>query len=115
MNAELATYNEASRAAAATHGALLLDVWTPFTATARHLPPLDGDGPISLWSDGAHLTELGDTVLLQQAERLLAEQRIVEKLLDSPLLERDCRMPRPPPHPDRFVPRGSTGRQTMRW
>ncbi|MFJ5635172.1 GDSL-type esterase/lipase family protein [Streptomyces goshikiensis] len=89
MNAELARYNEAAARAAAAHNALFLNVWGPFTAAARHLAPTSGDdGPPGLWSDGVHLTELGDTVLLQQAERLLAEHRIVEKLLDYPLLER---------------------------
>ncbi|PIB11817.1 hypothetical protein B1C81_00895 [Streptomyces sp. HG99] len=88
MNIELARCNEAARKAAAAHGALLLDVWTPFTAVARHLPADDQAGRV--WSDGVHLTELGDTVLLQHAERLLAEHRIVEMLLDYRLLERDC-------------------------
>ncbi|MFI6277864.1 GDSL-type esterase/lipase family protein [Streptomyces sp. NPDC050988] len=87
MNTELASYNEAARKAAAAHGALFLDVWTPFTAVARQLPADDTTGGV--WSDGVHLTELGDTVLLQHTERLLAEHRIVEKLLDYPLLERD--------------------------
>lgn len=86
MNQELARYNTAAHAAAAAHGALFLDVWAPFTAAARHLT---GE-PATLWSDGVHLTELGDTVLLQQTEQLLAEHRIVEKLLDYPLMERDA-------------------------
>jgi acetyltransferase-like isoleucine patch superfamily enzyme/lysophospholipase L1-like esterase len=86
MNTELARYNAAAAQAAAAHGALFLDVWAPFTAAARHLT---GD-PAGLWSDGVHLTELGDTVLLQQTERLLAEHRIVEELLDYPLLEPDA-------------------------
>ncbi|MFE9424184.1 SGNH/GDSL hydrolase family protein [Kitasatospora sp. NPDC006697] len=88
MNAELARYNKAARAAAAAHGALFLDVWAPFTAAARHLAPADGDNPVGLWSDGVHLTELGDTLLLQQVERLLAEHRIIDRLLDSPLPDR---------------------------
>ncbi|UQA97630.1 GDSL-type esterase/lipase family protein [Streptomyces halobius] len=94
MNTELALYNDAARAAAAAHGAQFPDVWTPFTAAARHLAPAGavagGEDPGGLWSDGVHLTELGDTVLLQQAERLLAEHQIVNKLLDYPLLERDA-------------------------
>lgn len=85
MNAELARYNAAAHAAAAAIGALFLDVWTPFTAAARHF----AGEPGALWSDGVHLSELGDTVLLQQTERLLAEHRIVEELQDYPLLERD--------------------------
>lgn len=87
MNAELARYNAAAQQAAAAHRALYLDVWNPFTAAARHLAT--GDRASGLWSDGVHLTELGDTVLLQQAERLLAEHRITDKLQDYPLLERD--------------------------
>jgi len=83
MNAELARYNEAARNAASTHGALFLDVWTPFTAAARHLASVNTtDAAISLWSDGVHLTELGDTVLLQQAERMLADHHVIENLLD---------------------------------
>jgi len=87
MNAELTRYNEAARAAAVTSGALFLDIWSPFTAAARHLQPAYGDDPTGLWSDGVHLTELGDTLLLQQAERLLAEHRIIDKLLTSRLTD----------------------------
>ncbi|MGW2082884.1 hypothetical protein ACWCOW_39350 [Streptomyces sp. NPDC001939] len=43
------------------------------------------------------MTELGDTVLLQQAERILAEHHIVEKLLDYPFLERDAALTRAGP------------------
>ncbi|WP_225102556.1 hypothetical protein [Streptomyces sp. CoH27] len=50
----------------------------------------DQDSPVNLWSEGVHLTEPGDTVLLQQTERILADHRIVEKLLGYPLLERDA-------------------------
>jgi lysophospholipase L1-like esterase len=86
MNAELIRYNTAAQRAAAAHGALFLDVWTPFTAVARHLPSGETNG---VWSDGVHLSELGDTVLLRQAERLLAENRVIDNLVDYPLLERD--------------------------
>ncbi|MGW0883232.1 GDSL-type esterase/lipase family protein [Streptomyces sp. NPDC002671] len=108
MNADLARYNEAAGTAAATRGALFLDVWTPFNAAAWQLTPAnDGDAPVSLWSDGAHLTELGDTVLLQQAERILAEHRIVEKLLDYPLLERDAALAAYGPMFTRYRPASS--------
>jgi acetyltransferase-like isoleucine patch superfamily enzyme len=86
MNRELARYNTAARQAAAAHGCLFLDVWDAFTTTARHLP---ADATPGVWSDGVHLSELGDTVLLQQAERFLVEHRVVESLLDYPLLERE--------------------------
>lgn len=87
MNAELARYNTAAQRAAAAHGALFLDVWTPFTAVARHLPV--GDETSGVWSDGVHLSELGDTVLLRQAEHLLAEHQLIDRLLDYPFLERN--------------------------
>ncbi|MER7699162.1 MULTISPECIES: hypothetical protein [unclassified Streptomyces] len=60
--------------AAAAHGALFLNTGAPLTATARQPT---GD-PAALWSDGVHLTELGDTILLQQTEQLLAEHRTAE-------------------------------------
>ena len=36
MNVELTRYNEAAAQASAAHGALFLDVWSPFTAASRH-------------------------------------------------------------------------------
>lgn len=80
MNTELAQYNAAAQLVAATHGALFLDASTPFTAIARHLSA--GDEAGAMWSDGIHLSDLGDTVLLQQAERLLTEHRIIDSLLE---------------------------------
>jgi acetyltransferase-like isoleucine patch superfamily enzyme/lysophospholipase L1-like esterase len=86
MNAELARYNGVAQRTAAAHGALFLDVWPAFTSAARHLP---SDGTTGVWSDGVHLSELGDTLLLQQTEQFLADHRVIEALLDYPLLRRD--------------------------
>ncbi|WP_055530110.1 GDSL-type esterase/lipase family protein [Streptomyces graminilatus] len=108
MNGELARYNEAAATTAVGHGALFLNVWTPFAAAARNLAPAAAaDDPVSLWSDGVHLTELGDTVLLQQAERILVEHRIIEKLLDYPLLEREAALTAYGPLFARFRPTSS--------
>ncbi|MFJ7280801.1 SGNH/GDSL hydrolase family protein [Kitasatospora sp. NPDC098663] len=107
MNTDLARYNEAAAQAAADHGALFLDVWRPFTTAARQLTALPGHEEPGLWSDGVHLSELGDTVLLQQTERLLAEHRVVEKLLEYPLLERDLAVTVYRPLFARFRPSGS--------
>ncbi|MEU4586579.1 GDSL-type esterase/lipase family protein [Kitasatospora aureofaciens] len=83
MNAELARYNEAAAKAAADHGVLFLDVWAPFIAVARQLASAPAEHETAgLWSDGVHLSELGDTVLLRQAEHFLAAHQTVEKLLD---------------------------------
>jgi hypothetical protein len=87
MNAELARYNTAAQRTAAAHGALFLDMWTPLASVARHLST--GDETSGVWSDGVHLSELGDTVLLQQAEHFLTQHRVIDKLLDYPPLERD--------------------------
>ncbi|GAA2255220.1 hypothetical protein GCM10010430_43770 [Kitasatospora cystarginea] len=87
MNVELVRYNKAARAAADVCGALFLDVWTPVAAAARHLPA--DDATAGVWNDGVHLSELGDTILLQEAERFLADRRVIEQLVDHPRSERD--------------------------
>jgi acetyltransferase-like isoleucine patch superfamily enzyme/lysophospholipase L1-like esterase len=88
MNTHLSGYNVIAARAAHAAGAALIDLWTPFTAAARHLPtPLPGDQLPGLWSDGAHLSELGDTLVLRRIESFLAEHRTIEELADYPLLD----------------------------
>jgi lysophospholipase L1-like esterase len=90
MNRELTRYNHAAAQAATSHGAQFLDVFAPFTAAARHL--VGGDeaaATASLWSDGVHLTELGDALLLRHVEQLLGQHRTIDRLQDYPRLERD--------------------------
>ena len=89
MNTELARYNKLAAQAAVQADALFLDVWGPFTDAARQLAAAPTEhGVQTLWSDGVHLSELGDALMLRQAETFLAEHRIVHSLIDYPHLER---------------------------
>jgi lysophospholipase L1-like esterase len=82
MNAELARYNATARRLATEYGASFLDVWPDFVATARRLGAGADPGPgnPSLWSDGVHLSELGDALLLRLAERHLEANNVIAKL-----------------------------------
>jgi acetyltransferase-like isoleucine patch superfamily enzyme/lysophospholipase L1-like esterase len=91
MNAELLRYNAAAATAAAHAGARFLDVWEPFTAAARHLNTAPSNSPgaaQSLWSDGVHLSELGDALMLRQVEGFLDTHHVLHTLQDYPRLER---------------------------
>jgi lysophospholipase L1-like esterase len=65
MNAELARYNELARRAAHAQDAEYADLWHPMLDAARQLgggrPPSPADP--TLWSDGVHLSDLGDTLV----------------------------------------------------
>ena len=86
MNAELARYNSIAATAAAAAGVPFLDVWPTFTTTARHLA---AGSELSLWSDGVHLSELGDTLMLRLVEDRLREEQIMTALTRYQVLERD--------------------------
>jgi acetyltransferase-like isoleucine patch superfamily enzyme/lysophospholipase L1-like esterase len=91
MNAELAAYNVLAASAAQDAGALFLDVWGPFTTAARHLASAAPGNPAhgqSLWSDGVHLSELGDALMLRQIEAFLAAHCIIQNVVDYPRMER---------------------------
>ncbi|MGB6164291.1 MAG: GDSL-type esterase/lipase family protein [Pseudonocardiaceae bacterium] len=89
MNTELARYNKLAAQSAVQAGALFLDVWGPFMAAARQLATAPTEhGVQMLWSDGVHLSELGDALMLHQVEAFLSEHRIVHSLIDYPRMER---------------------------
>jgi lysophospholipase L1-like esterase len=67
MNDELAAYNNAAAEVAAGHGIRMIDLWHPVLAFAQQLGP-----DLSPWSDGAHLSEIGDTVVAREAEAVLS-------------------------------------------
>lgn len=79
MNRELAGYNEASARIADRRSAPRCDAWAAFVDAQRRLPPEQ-----ALWSDGVHLTELGDTLLLRELERIFAERGLVRTVLGAP-------------------------------
>ncbi len=67
MNRQLARYNEDAAAVARRHGIEVVDLWAPVTSAARQLDP-----DLSPWTDGAHLSELGDTIVAREVERAVS-------------------------------------------
>ncbi|HEX4831725.1 MAG TPA: hypothetical protein VH478_11605, partial [Trebonia sp.] len=58
---------------------------------ARSAGPQAGAG---LWSDGVHLSELGDTMLLHAVEQHLRETRLIDDLTRYELCERSAALAR---------------------
>ncbi|WP_093802073.1 SGNH/GDSL hydrolase family protein [Streptomyces sp. Wb2n-11] len=92
MNTELALYNDAARAAAAAYCALFPDVWTPFTAAARHLAGQrspQAEGFQESWRSGQRWRQ-------QTGEEVLGQLRLRVQLDHlAPLLDlRPLRFPR---------------------
>lgn len=90
MNSELARYNNLAARAAADAGAQFLDVWPAFTTTAQALA---GWSPATrpdetLWSDGVHLSELGDALMLRLVEQRLRDTDLIPALTRYDLYER---------------------------
>jgi lysophospholipase L1-like esterase len=85
MNAELTRYNAVAARAAGEAGALFLDVWPAFVVAADALGAWSaGAAPdAALWSDGVHLSELGDALMARLVERYLDEHGIVAALVHS--------------------------------
>ncbi|MCM2430974.1 SGNH/GDSL hydrolase family protein [Streptomyces sp. RKAG337] len=83
MNRELMRYNRIAAREAACAGVLVLDVWDDFTRAARLLAAGPaGSVDSRLWSDGVHLSDLGDALVLRQLESFLSRHRIVERLVE---------------------------------
>jgi lysophospholipase L1-like esterase/predicted nucleotidyltransferase len=75
MNTDLATYTTAVHRLADRAGTWFVSLWEPFLQAASLLGPED-----ALWSDGVHMSELGDTLIVQQLERVLTGRAIVDDL-----------------------------------
>lgn len=80
MNERLATFNEAAARAAATAGAHFVDVWTPFTVAADELASGSGETGLSLWSDGVHLSDLGDALMQQRVEAFFTASGLISAI-----------------------------------
>lgn len=82
MNRELARYNALAAQASADARAQFLDIWPAFTTTAAQLaawsPHTRPDA--TLWSDGVHLSEHGDVLLLQLVEQHLRTTNLIGEL-----------------------------------
>ncbi|WP_433294411.1 GDSL-type esterase/lipase family protein [Actinoplanes sp. CA-030573] len=75
MNTDLATYTKALERLAVRAGARFVGLREPFLQASALLGPAH-----ELWTDGVHMSELGDTLIVQQVERTLAEHAIIENL-----------------------------------
>lgn len=90
MNSELARYDAIAAEIAKERGICFIDVSTTFIALRdqwsrvpskkdSNRDSLDNDR--TLWTDGVHLSELGDAVMLDQIENFLTEREVVSLLL----------------------------------
>lgn len=88
LNADVASYNVIAQDVTERAGATWVDTWWEFDRVSRHLRPRDDRqaSALSLWSDGAHYSELGDTVVLQQVLGKLTHEDL-ERLTRYELLE----------------------------
>lgn len=66
MNRQLTRYNEIAAAVATEHGVPMVDLWHPVLTAAQQL-----GADLSPWSDGVHLSEIGDTIVARQVENAL--------------------------------------------
>jgi hypothetical protein len=66
MNQQLSDYNTAAMTIAHQHGIPVADLWQPIHAAARQF-----SSGLSPWSDGAHLSELGDTIVAREIEKAI--------------------------------------------
>lgn len=64
MNKQLSDYNAAAMTIARQHGIPVTDLWQPVLAASRQF-----SSGLSPWSDGVHLSELGDTVVAREVEK----------------------------------------------
>lgn len=82
MNAELRRYAEAAMRVAEDCGAHALDVYPAVAQAARTMRAGPEDGPQrpSVWSDGIHLSELGDAILARRLGGHLADSGILNDI-----------------------------------
>jgi acetyltransferase-like isoleucine patch superfamily enzyme/lysophospholipase L1-like esterase len=94
INNELREYTRSASHLARGRGHLYVDVWDAFTRCitargSRDTP--DGD---DLWTDGVHLGEAGDAVLLNEVYKTIAKHELLPMRVDWPLLERHAAVDR---------------------
>lgn len=91
LNDELQQYNALAAAAAADAGADFIDVWPAFTTAATQLAGWsDRNRPVdTLWSDGVHLSDLGDALMHDLVHNHLTQTSTIADLTTSEALDRD--------------------------
>jgi lysophospholipase L1-like esterase len=94
-NVELIRYNQSAAELATAAGIEFVDVWAIFVRTAQMLSrwtptaPIEPDG-LSPWSDGVHLSEVGDDIMRKLIETQLAGSGGIERLTSCELPERQA-------------------------
>ena len=89
MNTDIVAYNTIAARVAAEAGVAFIDVWPTFVRTAGILRAGTSGTGGQLWSDGVHLSELGDTLMLHRVQLHLRETGIIADLMRYDLHERD--------------------------
>lgn len=91
LNRELQDYNIVAATATREMGAEFIDVWPAFTTAASALngwseqtQPKD-----TLWSDGVHLSDLGDALMLQLVQTHLNQTNTIAELTTYEVLDRE--------------------------
>ncbi|MFI2477839.1 GDSL-type esterase/lipase family protein [Nocardia xishanensis] len=93
-NTDLIGYNCRARRAAADAGVQFIDIWDTvvYAATCYGWSPTAPTAPAarvpSVWSDGVHLSELGDELLRQTIDQHVTDYRIIDDLLTLERLDR---------------------------
>lgn len=93
-NTDLIAYNHCARRAAEDTGAHYIDLWDTIVYAATcygwspTAPSTPAPGGPSIWSDGVHLSELGDELVRQVVIGYIADHRIIEDLLTRDRLDR---------------------------
>ncbi|MBC7301029.1 MAG: hypothetical protein H5T78_08745 [Nocardia sp.] len=93
-NLDLIEYNRRARRAADDAGALFIDLWEAAIRTATALgwspsaPSAPATGALSVWSDGVHLSEIGDELLRQVIADQISTHQIIDNLLTLDRLDR---------------------------
>lgn len=100
LNRELRIYNEIARGLADERGMLFVDVWPAFVL-------LSACGTASPWSDGVHLSDVGDALVLRRILEEIAEAGTIASLLQLELFDRNSAVEKYAPMMEKFAPAGA--------
>ncbi|MCX4094562.1 GDSL-type esterase/lipase family protein [Nocardia sp. alder85J] len=93
-NTVLTRYNTTAAELAARAGAEFIDVWSAFTRTAQLLSTWSPTAPAepagaSPWSDGVHLSDIGDELMRELVGASVTDAKLIENLTTRERLERE--------------------------
>ncbi len=94
INGELHEYTRRAACLAGARGHIYVEVWDPFTRCITARGSQGGSDHDQLWTDGVHLSEAGDAVLLNELYKTITEHELLPMRVDWPLLERSAAVDR---------------------